>query len=241
MSKTTTNRTAKADARTRTRAAVLAAGFGASMALGAGVAIAADGAHTTAGQDTFASSTAIHLADSTRSQADTQNAVAQAAKKAEQREQEAKAKAARDAARKEASWVKPVAGKYSLGPSMGKSGSHWAHGHSGQDFVADPGTKVLSAHHGTVVKAGGNGAGDGPAYGNAVVIKHKDGTYTQYAHLKTIKAHAGQQVKTGQQIGTVGSTGNSTGPHLHFEVRGTPDYGSAKDPVAGMKHAGVRL
>lgn len=235
MSKHTTNRPVRNAA--RKRAAVLVAGFGASVALGAGVAIAADTGQDAASQDVFAASSAQHLADSARHQADAQKATVDAAK----RKAEAKKKAARDEARKQASWMKPVGAHYKLGPGMDASGSHWKHKHSGQDFAAKPGSKVLSAHQGTVVKAGGNGAGDGPGYGNAVVLKHPDGTFTQYGHMKTIKVHTGQTVKTGEQIGQVGSTGNSTGPHLHFEVRKSAEYGSAKDPVKAMKHAGVKL
>ncbi|MGW8381102.1 M23 family metallopeptidase [Streptomyces sp. ODS28] len=237
MSKTTTNRPAVTAA--RTRAAVLAAGFGASMALGTGVAIAADAGHA---QDLFAGDAAKLAAASTRGQADAQNAAVEAKKKAEQRAKEAKAKAARAEKRKAIEWWKPLyASQYKLGPDFGKGGSHWKHKHSGQDLAAKAGTNVMSVHGGTVVKAGGNGAGDGPAYGNAIVIKHAPGSYTQYGHLKSINVHPGQKVKTGQVIGKVGSTGNSTGPHLHFEVRKAADYGYAKDPVPAMRKAGVHL
>ncbi|WP_030873249.1 M23 family metallopeptidase, partial [Streptomyces sp. NRRL S-37] len=92
------------------------------------------------------------------------------------------------------------------------------------------GTTVMAAHGGTVVKAGPNGAGDGPAYGNAIVIKHGNGTYSQYAHLSQVNVRIGQIVKTGQKIALSGNTGNSSGPHLHFEIRTTPNYGSAVDP-----------
>ena len=71
----------------------------------------------------------------------------------------------------------------------------WSHKHSGQDFAVPSGTKVKAAHGGTVVKAGPNGGGDGPAYGNAIVIKHANGTYSQYAHLSQIKVQVGQQVE----------------------------------------------
>jgi murein DD-endopeptidase MepM/ murein hydrolase activator NlpD len=242
MSKNTPNRPVTTAA--RTRAAVIAVGFGASLALGAGTAIAADTGQKSSAEDVFASTTAAQrAADYTRHQADTQDAAAQAWKKAQQRKQEAaKAKAARDAARKAAEWWKPVyRSEYKDGPGFGLGGSHWAHKHSGQDFAAKPGTEVMAVHGGTVVKAGGNGAGDGPAYGNAIVIKHAPGSYTQYAHLLSINVSPGQQVKTGQKIGEVGSTGNSTGPHLHFEVRNTPNYGSAKDPVQAMRKVGVTL
>lgn len=103
------------------------------------------------------------------------------------------------------------------------------------------GTEVVAAHGGTAVKAGGNGAGDGPAYGNAIVIKHGDGTYPQYARLSRIDVKVGQVVRTGQHIARSGNTGNSSGPHLHFEIRRTADYGSATDPVAFLRAKGLSL
>ncbi|SEC61329.1 Peptidase family M23 [Streptomyces sp. 1222.5] len=139
-----------------------------------------------------------------------------------------------------ASWVDPVK-KYTLSASFMQAGSHWVAKHSGQDFAVPTGTEVIAAHGGTVVKAGPNGAGDGPAYGNAVVIKHGNGTYSQYAHLSRIDVKVGQIVKTGQHIALSGSTGNSTGPHLHFEIRKTPNYGSAVDPVSFLRAQGVKV
>ncbi|WP_031165105.1 M23 family metallopeptidase [Streptomyces durhamensis] len=139
-----------------------------------------------------------------------------------------------------ATWVDPVR-SYTLSASFMQAGSHWVAKHSGQDFAVPTGTEVIAAHGGTVVKAGPNGAGDGPAYGNAVVIKHANGTFSQYAHLSRIDVRAGQIVRTGQHIALSGSTGNSTGPHLHFEIRTTPNYGSAVDPVAFLRAKGVSL
>ncbi|MGW4443315.1 M23 family metallopeptidase [Streptomyces sp. NPDC004682] len=138
------------------------------------------------------------------------------------------------------SWVDPVQ-HYTLSAGFAQAGSHWAHKHSGQDFAVPTGTNVLAAHGGTVVKAGPNGAGDGPAYGNAVVIKHGNGLYSQYAHLSRVDVRVGQVVKTGQHIALSGSTGNSTGPHLHFEIRTTPNYGSAVNPVVFLRAHGVHV
>ena len=103
------------------------------------------------------------------------------------------------------------------------------------------GTKVEAAHGGIVVKAGPNGGGDGPAYGNAIVIKHGNGMYSQYAHLSKIDVHVGQTVQNGQQIALSGNTGNSSGPHLHFEIRTTANYGSAVNPVAFLRKQGVTV
>ncbi|MEV5533676.1 M23 family metallopeptidase [Streptomyces prunicolor] len=139
-----------------------------------------------------------------------------------------------------ASWVDPVK-KYTLSASFAQAGGMWQSTHSGQDFAVASGTNVVAAHGGTVVKAGGNGAGDGAAYGNAIVIKHGNGTYSQYAHLSRIDVKVGQVVSTGQHIARSGNTGNSTGPHLHFEIRTTANYGSAIDPVAFLRGKGVSV
>ncbi|MCL8017713.1 M23 family metallopeptidase [Streptomyces sp. AS02] len=186
----------------RTRAAVVAAGLGASVVLGAGGAVAAE----------LTSATGVSAAVQAQSAA----------------------------AKQAASWVSPVK-KYTKSASYAQAGGMWQSTHSGQDFAVASGTQVVAAHGGTVVKAGGNGAGDGPAYGNAVVIKHGNGTYSQYAHLSRIDVKVGQVVKTGQQIAKSGNTGNSSGPHLHFEIRTTANYGSAVDPVAFLRAKGLKI
>ncbi len=113
----------------------------------------------------------------------------------------------------------------------------WSSGyHTGVDFIASSGTTVRAVGAGTVVSAGWSGS-----YGNEVVIKHEDGNYSQYAHLSSLSVSAGQSVSGGQQIGLSGSTGNSTGPHLHFEIRTTPSYGSDIDPLAYLRQHGVSL
>ncbi|MFD3436628.1 peptidoglycan DD-metalloendopeptidase family protein [Streptomyces sp. NPDC058685] len=117
------------------------------------------------------------------------------------------------------------------------SGAMWSSGyHTGVDFAASTGTTVKSVGPGSVVSAGWSGA-----YGNEVVIQHTDGTYSQYAHLSSLTVSAGQNVSGGQQIGLSGSTGNSSGPHLHFEIRTGPSYGSDMDPVSYLRQHGVSL
>lgn len=88
--------------------------------------------------------------------------------------------------------------------------------HKGIDLAAPNGTPIYAAAAGTVYKAG-YGVLD-KSYGNEVVLKHSDGSYTNYAHMSKINVRKGDEVKAGQRIGTCGSTGNSTGPHCHFEV-----------------------
>ncbi|WP_197362029.1 M23 family metallopeptidase, partial [Streptomyces clavuligerus] len=117
------------------------------------------------------------------------------------------------------------------------TGSLWSSGyHTGVDFSAATGTPVRSVGPGTVVSAGWNGA-----YGNEIVVRHADGTYSQYAHLSAVSVAAGQGVTGGQEIGLVGSTGNSSGPHLHLEIRTGTGYGSDIDPVAHLRQYGVTL
>ncbi|MFF9914652.1 M23 family metallopeptidase [Streptomyces sp. NPDC013457] len=165
---------------------------------------------------------------------------AEAKRKAEARAKEireAKERAAREAERKRLnSFQLPVAGSYvSTGYKTG--GALWSSGsHSGVDFHAASGTKVVSVGSGTVVEAGWGGA-----YGNNVVIRMNDGTYTQYGHLSAISVGVGQSVTPGQQIGISGSTGNSTGPHLHFEARTTAEYGSDINPIAYLRARGVNV
>lgn len=150
---------------------------------------------------------------------------------------EAEERAAREAERKRLNtFVSPIAGSYvSTGYLSG--GAVWSSGsHTGVDFHAASGTPVLSVGMGTVVEAGWGGA-----YGNQVVIKMHDGTYTQYGHLSSVGVSVGQQVTPGQQIGVSGATGNVTGAHLHFEVRTTAEYGSDIDPVAYLRAHGANL
>ncbi|MDT0483330.1 MULTISPECIES: M23 family metallopeptidase [Streptomyces] len=130
----------------------------------------------------------------------------------------------------------PVTGA-TIGTGYRVAGSMWSSGyHTGVDFVVPTGTSLKAVAAGTVVSAGWGGA-----YGNQVVIKLNDGYYAQYAHLSQLSVSAGQAVTEGQQIGLSGATGNVTGPHLHFEIRTTPDYGSDVDPVAYLRSKGVAV
>lgn len=96
--------------------------------------------------------------------------------------------------------------------------------HKGIDYAAEAGTPIYAAASGTVTTAGYSGA-----EGNWIVINHGNGLQTYYMHCLKLYVHAGQKVSKGQNIAAVGSTGNSTGPHLHFQVM---DGGVARNPLA---------
>ncbi|MEV7506691.1 LysM peptidoglycan-binding domain-containing M23 family metallopeptidase [Streptomyces sp. NPDC091201] len=134
-----------------------------------------------------------------------------------------------------AGFVAPVGGGVST--AYRTAGAMWSSGyHTGVDFIAPMGTTVKAVGAGTVVSAGWSGS-----YGNEVVIRHADGKYSQYAHLSQLSVSSGQSVTAGQSIGLSGSTGNSTGPHLHFEIRTGPSYGSDIDPIAYLRSKGASL
>jgi len=99
-------------------------------------------------------------------------------------------------------------------PTYGTLTQNFWYGHSGIDVANRRGTPVYAADDGYVVLSGRDTWG----YGNQVVIDHGNGFKTRYAHLDSILVKAGDTVKKGQKIGTMGSTGRSTGPHLHFEI-----------------------
>lgn len=130
-------------------------------------------------------------------------------------------------------WVMPVH-NYKLSSGFAAIGPHWRHQHTGQDFAVKTGTPVQAVGDGVVISAGCE-----KAFGNSVIVQHPNGYFTQYAHLSTVNASEGRRVRAGQQIGQSGCTGNCTGPHLHFEVRIRPTFGSAVDPIAWLRERGV--
>ncbi|MER6567693.1 M23 family metallopeptidase [Streptomyces sp. NPDC001093] len=166
-----------------------------------------------------------------------QKAAEEAAARKAKEEREARARAAREAERERLNaFVAPIADSY-VSTGYQASSSLWSSGrHTGIDFHAASGTPVHAVGSGTVVSTGWGGA-----YGNQIVIRMADGMYTQYGHLSSIGVSVGQQVTPGRQIGLSGATGNTTGPHLHFEARTTPDYGSDVDPVAYLRKHGVNV
>ncbi|WP_405902173.1 transglycosylase family protein [Streptomyces sp. NBC_00656] len=137
-------------------------------------------------------------------------------------------------AEKHSGLTAPVAAR--TGTPYHQEGS-WSSGyHTGVDFPVPTGTSVKAVGPGTVVSAGWGGA-----YGYQIVIRHSDGKYSQYAHLSSLLVRSGQHVGGGQRIARSGSTGNVTGPHLHFEIRTGPDYGSDVDPLVYLRAGGVKV
>lgn len=136
----------------------------------------------------------------------------------------------------DAPWTAPLA-DYRLSASFGRAGERWADRHTGQDFAVPTGSEVRAIGSGVVVATACTEGG----YGNSVVVEHEGGYYSQYAHLSLLEVEPGQAVGAGQRIGLSGSTGNSTGPHLHLEIRLTPQVGSAIDPVPWLRDHGVEL
>jgi LysM repeat protein len=103
-------------------------------------------------------------------------------------------------------------------PVPGARKTQGLHGHNGVDFGAPIGTPVLASAEGTVIIARSSGWNGG--YGLYVVVSHANGTQTLYSHLSQVNVTVGSRVERGETIGKIGNTGKSTGPHLHFEVRG---------------------
>ncbi|QKW08121.1 M23 family metallopeptidase [Streptomyces sp. NA04227] len=159
------------------------------------------------------------------------DAKAEAAKKAAEEEARRKAEAER-LAKLARSYSLPTS-SYTLTSHFGDAGSMWSSGyHTGLDFAAPTGTPVKAVHSGTVKEAGWSGA-----YGYRTVLELEDGTEIWYCHQSSMSVSVGQQVTTGDVIGRVGSTGNSSGPHLHVEVH-TPG-GTGIDPLGWLQSKGL--
>ncbi|OYO16941.1 hypothetical protein BI335_09285 [Enemella evansiae] len=134
--------------------------------------------------------------------------------------------------------VAPLPPGYPPSGRFGARGSMWSSTHTGEDFPAPMGTPIFAVMDGVVapqMSLGWNG--------NAVVLSHAGGISTHYAHMSAILVQPGQQVRAGDRIGLVGSTGNSSGPHLHLEYYPPGiqpgDIYKAQDPVAFLRANGV--
>ena len=129
--------------------------------------------------------------------------------------------------------IKPFKGDYPITQRFGDTFTD-PKGHKGIDYALPLGTPVLAAADGIVEKAGVDNTG----YGNVIIIRHLWTDGTVYAHLRNWSVQVGQKVKAGEVIGYSGNTGNSTGPHLHFEYRTKYDnYKTAVDPSAYFTEA----
>ncbi len=144
-----------------------------------------------------------------------------------------KKKAAAEAALKERlrpKFVLPVTQK-GLSAYFGQAGVNWMSVHTGIDFPVSYGTTVMAATDGVVSTKWNS------AYGNMLIVTAKDGTETWYCHLSSYRVASGTTVKAGQPVAYSGNSGNSTGPHLHFEVR--PAGGAAIDPLPWLRSHGL--
>lgn len=112
----------------------------------------------------------------------------------------------------------PVTSGYFIRPVNGGVKSQGIHGYNGIDIAAPVGSPIYASAGGTVIIARTSGYNGG--YGLYVAIKHANGTQTVYGHMSKVNVAVGQQVEQGEVIGAVGNTGRSTGPHIHFEIRG---------------------
>jgi murein DD-endopeptidase MepM/ murein hydrolase activator NlpD len=128
-------------------------------------------------------------------------------------------------------WVLPV-DNYRLTAEFGDWGL-WASYHTGLDFAADYGAPIKAMAGGTITEVGYDGS-----YGNKVVITLDDGTEMWFCHMSQYTATSGDEVRSGEVIGYIGNTGNTTGPHLHLEVR--PGAGDPVDPYAAMLVHGLQ-
>ncbi|SHN83218.1 Murein DD-endopeptidase MepM and murein hydrolase activator NlpD, contain LysM domain [Geodermatophilus obscurus] len=176
-------------------------------------------------------------------------AAAAAARRAEE-EAAAAAAAARAAARSQGSGSSS-SGSVSAGSSGGSGpyvkptsgrtsscyGSRWGALHGGVDIAAPIGTPIYAVHSGVVARAG-----TATGFGSAVYIRGDDGAVTVYGHVNQYFVRAGERVVAGERIAEVGNRGQSTGPHLHFEVHpGGAMYGGQADPVPWMRARGVSI
>jgi murein DD-endopeptidase MepM/ murein hydrolase activator NlpD len=145
----------------------------------------------------------------------------------------AKQEAAEQKVRESATRCEMMVTGYHITATFGQGGNRWAHNHTGLDFAAPIGTRIGAVMKGVVIFADWAGP-----YGRQVQVRHEDGTVTWYNHMSKFSVSVGETVYAGDQVGAVGVTGNTTGPHLHFEVR--PDGGDPIDPMPWLRnHCGL--
>ncbi len=181
---------------------------------------------------------AVVSRDSRRdAQADAANQELIEAAEAQAKEQHAALKAFAQAAEKQSAkirenqWVLPLE-SYRISATFGASSYLWSSVHTGLDMSAPSGTAIRAIANGVITETGYDGS-----YGNKTVLTLEDGTELWFCHQTSIDVSVGDTVRGGEVIGTVGSTGNSTGPHLHLEVR--PGGGDPVDPFTSLLEHGV--
>lgn len=142
------------------------------------------------------------------------------------------AEAAREAAEEAA---RPKSFRPTDGVLTSAFGARWGTSHSGIDLAAPIGTPIYTVADGTVLEAG-----PASGFGLWVRVQHDDGSVSVYGHMNSYSVYTGQQVEAGQQIAEVGNRGQSTGPHLHFEVW-TGEDGAKIDPLSWLRSRGVSI
>jgi murein DD-endopeptidase MepM/ murein hydrolase activator NlpD len=171
-------------------------------------------------------------------EAATQELLAEAESQAKERDEalaELAASAEKHADKIANAWQLPLpAGSYRVSHNFGHCSYLWVDCHTGEDLSAPYGTEIYSVARGVVTEAGYEGS-----YGNKTVVTLEDGTEIWYCHQSGFVAEVGETVMPGQLLGYVGSTGNSTGSHLHIEVH--PGAGDAVDPVSALAAHGIQL
>ncbi len=149
----------------------------------------------------------------------------------------AAAERAREAAQQAAAQLPVVSGDFVM-PAEGELtsgfGARWGSSHNGIDIANDIGTPIYSTADGVVVESGPAGG-----FGKWVRVEHDDGTISVYGHIHEALVSEGEQVAAGEQIATMGNRGQSTGPHLHFEI--WQDGGEKIDPLGWLRDHGVDI
>ncbi|MEU8677214.1 M23 family metallopeptidase [Streptomyces sp. NPDC048560] len=187
-------------------------------------------AEAMAAQEKAAAEKAAAEAQAQQSEAE---AKAAAEKKAAEEEAARKAEAER-LAKLAASYTLPVS-SYTITATFGQAGSMWSSGqHTGLDFATQAGAPIKAVHGGTVTSAGWH-----TSYGYHTVIELDNGMEVTYSHQSSMNVTAGQKVNTGDIIGRAGSTGNSSGVHLHLEVH--TESGAGIDPMSWLRSKGLTL
>ncbi|MCK1798552.1 M23 family metallopeptidase [Streptomyces sp. XM4193] len=133
-------------------------------------------------------------------------------------------------------WARPLTEQHAISAAYGIEGDWLAGRHTGIDFAVDTGTPLFSVGPGTVDIAGDQGD-----YGKAVLVRMDDGHFILYAHMSSLQVSRGGRVTGGSRLGNTGASGRVSGPHLHFEVRTTRNYGTDIDPTKYLAARGVRI